>query len=1387
MNSARILVVEDDAILINHLEHMLIQIGYQVSGLAATGEEAVEMALAQKPDAILMDIRLRSAMTGIQAAAEIHRQLNTPIIYITAYTDELLLQQAKLTDAYAYLAKPVRDRELRASLEMALYKHATEERLQHLNLILLAVRDVNKLIAHESDAQSLLDQACQILLRAHGYRFVWVGQSAGDRLKPLAHAGDGQNLIRRIVASATHEQGMRLPGTEAARTRRVVVCHDMLHDERYAPWREEVEQAHFSSTVAVPILHEDSLFGILSVYSDQTNIFGAEELDLLQELAGDIAFGLKAIYREAERQCAEQKLRESKAELSQRVDDLALINTLNAAINQGDDLLKIVALFADELHRIFNCIGTITAFPNSDNPAQTGALTEIRKSLRIEHIEFQSPLARQIEKLIGASIWSIPLKIPMTGDGQFAQVLHAGMPKAINDPDTIKAVMAEFTDNKLLKRLAEPVYEILGIGSMLLVPLISGTEIYGLLEMARTEATSAADLARVQSIAGQLTTAIGRKRAEEARRESEEKFKTLFNTANDAIFILSHTTFLDCNATTEKIFRCSREQIVGHSPVEFSPERQPDGSFSTQSALGKIEAAFAGYPQVFEWLHIHLDGTPFYAEVSLNRVFIGGEFIIQAIVRDIDERKRAEEALAEQSKFTSALVDTAPALVYVYDVEKNRNVYSNNGIEQILGYSADQIKEIGADLFSLLIHPDDLPEVIAFQNKIAAAANQEVLEIEYRMRSADGQWLNIHSYESPFLRNQGGKLKHKIGVGINVTERKRAEQKLRESTERLQEAQRIALIGNWELDLVNNELSWSDEIYRIFEIDPVKFIVSYDAFLEAIHPEDRDAVNKAYTSSLETHNPYEIDHRLLMPDGRVKCVHERCETFYDIDGYPLRSVGTVQDISERQKAEQAIRESEARFSTIFQASPIPILIVRMSDGKFVDVNGAFHSMSGYGREEVIGYSAPELNQWVKPDDLRRLEITLREQGTVRDFETRLRTKSGLIQDVLMSAAPIEVGGERYVVTLAYDITARMQHEIELQAIAKLSAALRSSPSRVEMLPVIVEQLVALLNCETVSIEIINPLTKDAVIEAAHGIWAALIGTRQKSGTGINAIISQTRKPYYTNDLKNDPNLVYPEWTNNDINSCSGAPLIAQDQLIGFIWMGRRTEIAEPEIRLLTAVADMAANAIHRTTLHEQSVKDAAELVLAYDSTLEGWAHALELRDQETEGHTRRVVQMTVELAKAMGIGEHELENVRRGALLHDIGKMGIPDSVLLKPGTLNEREWEVMRRHPEYAYQFLEPIDYLRPVLDIPYCHHEKWDGSGYPRKLRGAEIPFEARIFAIVDVWDALRSDRPYRKAWTNEKTRKYILEQSGTHFDPQVVQAFMELLVRNNDRNIG
>src|SRR5581483_1480327 len=183
-------------------------------------------------------------------------------------------------------------------------------------------------------------------------------------------------------------------------------------------------------------------------------------------------------------------------------------------------------------------------------------------------------------------------------------------------------------------------------------------------------------------------------------------------------------------------------------------------------------------------------------------------------------------------------------------------------------------------------------------------------------------------------------------------------------------------------------------------------------------------------------------------------------------------------------------------------------------------------------------------------------------------------------------------------------------------------------------------------------------------------------------------------------------------------------------------------------------------------------------------TIEGWSRAMDLRDKETEGHTQRVTEMTLRLARAFGVSDEQLVHIQRGALLHDIGKMGIPDSILLKPEALTDEEWAIMRQHPVYAYELLSPIAYLRPALDIPYCHHEKWDGSGYPRGLKGEQIPLAARLFAIVDVWDALRSDRPYRKAWTLERVCDHLHSLRGTHFQPEVVDAFLEMIMDGDGR---
>ena len=214
------------------------------------------------------------------------------------------------------------------------------------------------------------------------------------------------------------------------------------------------------------------------------------------------------------------------------------------------------------------------------------------------------------------------------------------------------------------------------------------------------------------------------------------------------------------------------------------------------------------------------------------------------------------------------------------------------------------------------------------------------------------------------------------------------------------------------------------------------------------------------------------------------------------------------------------------------------------------------------------------------------------------------------------------------------------------------------------------------------------------------------------------------------------------------------------------------------LSFMETLAGQAAIAIENATLFRELQRSNIELTRAYDATIDGWSRALELRDRETEGHTQRVAGVTLQLARRMNFNETELVHVRRGAILHDIGKMAIPDSILLKSTALTDSEREIIRQHPRYAYDMLSPIPYLRQALDIPLYHHEKWDGTGYPHGLKGEQIPLPARLFSVVDVFDAVTSDRPYRLAWPREKALDYIRDQSGKYFDPNVVGEFMKIV---------
>ena len=355
--------------------------------------------------------------------------------------------------------------------------------------------------------------------------------------------------------------------------------------------------------------------------------------------------------------------------------------------------------------------------------------------------------------------------------------------------------------------------------------------------------------------------------------------------------------------------------------------------------------------------------------------------------------------------------------------------------------------------------------------------------------------------------------------------------------------------------------------------------------------------------------------------------------------------------------------------------------------------------------------------------------------------------------------------------------------MQIQALHLIDQAITSSVDLNFILNVLLEKTRSQLGVDASAVLIFDPNTQ--ILNYAAGIGfhtTALQSTHLMLGQSYAGMAGLNKQIVHVDQMRTTKSdfLRSPYFKSEEFEIYYGVPLVAKDQLKGVLEIFHRSvlEVTPGWMSFLNAFAGQAAIAIDNAQLVSELKSSNTELTLAYDTTIMGWSSALDLRDHETEGHTQRVAKATLRLAQAMGVNEADLVHIRRGALLHDIGKMPIPDSILLKPDPLDDEEWEVMRQHPANAKKLLSSIAYLKPALNIPYYHHEKWDGTGYPEGIRGEDIPLEARIFAVVDVWDALRSKRRYRDSWTDEKVRAYIRDQAGKHFDPRVVEIFEELI---------
>jgi len=477
--------------------------------------------------------------------------------------------------------------------------------------------------------------------------------------------------------------------------------------------------------------------------------------------------------------------------------------------------------------------------------------------------------------------------------------------------------------------------------------------------------------------------------------------------------------------------------------------------------------------------------------------------------------------------------------------------------------------------------------------------------------------------------------------------------------------------------------------------------------------------------------------------------------------------------------------------------PIGVLILA-PDTRVLFANLAASKLFGLSRDQMLSKQAGDPIWRFVRDDGTSLPLAefpvnrvIASVQMLKDFVLGVERPDGGCAWLLVNAFP-EFDSQqelRQVVVTFADITdhklgeERIQRQLEyLTALSDIDRAISSGFDLRLNLITIITQVIAQLKVDAADVMIFNPVSQILEYSEGRGFRNKVVVRKSlRLGECYAGRAALERRIVHISSLTED----YDNFLNGTslagegFVSYYGVPLIAKGQIHGVMEVFLRTPQAQDKEwhDFFKTLADQAAIAIDNATLFEKLQRSNAELSLAYDSTIEGWSRALDLRDKETEGHTQRVTDITVKLAESFGLSGSELVHIRWGSLLHDIGKMGIPDEILRKPDSLTEDEWVIMKKHPVFAYEMLSPIRYLRSALDIPYSHHERWDGTGYPLGLRGEQIPLAARIFALVDTWDALRSDRPYQAGLCATRSREAIRALAGTHLDPHVVKVSLEL----------
>lgn len=877
-----------------------------------------------------------------------------------------------------------------------------------------------------------------------------------------------------------------------------------------------------------------------------------------------------------------------------------------------------------------------------------------------------------------------------------------------------------------------------------------------------------------------------RRLTEQALQMAENRYRDLFENAASGIFLSTpEGEYLDVNRAMAQIYGYeSPEDMV--NCVRDIPNQIYVCSEDRQKFIRLM--AEKGSIENFEAQNYRKDGSIIWTRINARIVQQHGNMVYyEGFLTDITERRNANERV----QYLAGLLEEVSDAIVSTDIEFIIRSW-NRGAERLYGWHAHEVmgKRVGEVI--PLQSPPELIQSITDDLLAKGFWQGEVLQPH-----KDGRLLRIFSAETQ-LKDGSGQNTGTVAVNRDITERKKMEEALVVSERNYRNLYETIPSMNFTLD--SNGMVLSVNRFGLEQLGYAETELIGESILKIFYEDDRaDVLTGLRECLLNIDQLYVWEKRKLKKDGSLIWVRESIRATA-ADDSTVSILVACNDITEQKRIEDALRQSEALKDTVINSMTANIAVIN-AQGMIISVNRPWEQFAldnGIrnldGTVKNVNYltvlrnaiANGDLNSAVVLDGV--LNVL---SGKSPEFTLEYPCDSPMgIRWYLMKVLPLSLASGGAVISHE-DISPRKNDEEKIRrqvefltALKDIHSVILSTPDLQSSLKILVSRTLSLLKVDASAILLTEPDQRTLRLGDGLGFRSQNFeSSRVGFGDSYAGKAAVERRMVSAPNLKLMPDNPFKNGflKGEEFVSYYGYPLIVKGEVIGVLEAFHRSPVERDELwyDFFETLASQAAIAIENAHLFEDLKHSNDELELAYDSTIEGWSHALDLRDHETEGHTLRVTGQTLELARRLDIPEEDMLQIRYGALLHDIGKMGVPDTILLKPGPLTEEEWGVMRKHPVFAFELLVPIRYLRKsALEIPYCHHERWDGSGYPRGLKGEEIPFAARMFAVVDVWDALTSDRPYRGAWSEEKALQYLREYAGILFDPRVVDEFIELL---------